>query len=54
MEKARTLIVTMTAWLSFLAALWLFFFDIVPWHVPVLTLAVTIFVFGLAAVPPKK
>lgn len=49
MDKARTLIVTTTAWLSFLAALWLLFFGIVKWQAPVLFLFVAIFVFSAAA-----
>ena len=53
MEKARTLIVTITAWLSFLAALWLFLFAVLPWHAPVIMFATVVTVFGLAATPKK-
>ena len=53
MEKARTLVVTLTAWLSFLAALWLYSFKLVPWQIPLLMFGVMAFVFGLAAAPKK-
>lgn len=53
MEKARTLIVTTTAWLSFLAALWTYFFRILPWQAPFAMGIVVVVVFGLAAVPKK-
>jgi hypothetical protein len=48
MEKARTLIVTVTAWLSFLAALWLFIFRLVPWHAPTIMSGLVVIVFALA------
>ncbi len=49
MEKARTLIVTSTAWLSFLAALWLLFLGVVKWQAPVIFFFVVVFVFSIAA-----
>jgi hypothetical protein len=50
MDKARTLIVTATAWLSFLANLWLVFFNVLnPWTLIASALLVII-AFGFAAV----
>lgn len=54
MEKARTLVVTLTAWLSFLAALWLFFFKVLDWQVPIITVLVVVITFGFAAAGTKK
>jgi hypothetical protein len=49
MEKARTLIVTVTAWLSFLASLWLLFLNLIPWEAVVTFGVLAVLVFGLAA-----
>ena len=57
MDKARTCIVVVTAWLSFLAALWLFLLRIVSWEAPVAMLVVVVFVFGFNSVgyaPPDR
>lgn len=54
MEKARTLIVTVTAWLSFLTAVWLFLFRMVSWQTPVIMFAIMFVAFGLASVEKSK
>lgn len=53
MEKARTLVVTITAWFSFLANLWLVFFGVLhPWTLAASGILV-VFAFGLAATGGK-
>ena len=49
MKEIGTFIVTTTAWLSFLTALWLYVFDVTTWHAPSIMVLVVIVVYGLTA-----
>lgn len=48
MEKIRGTVIILTAWISFIVALWLALFQLLPWHAPTLFALVVTIVVSLA------